>query len=68
MVTLSWIRIKIRTHWFKYISELHNDDSRGQLPYIKPETAGIPNTLEEIHIALKIMPMKIAPGPDGLLT
>ena len=35
---------KIRTHWFKYMSELYNDDSRG--PHIKPDTAGIPITSE----------------------
>ena len=35
---------KIRTHWFEYISELYKDDSRGQLPHIKPDTAGIPIT------------------------
>ena len=31
---------KIRTRWFK-ISELYKDDSKGQLPHIKPDTAGI---------------------------
>ena len=58
---------KIRTRWFEYISELYKDDSRGQLPHIKPDTAGIPITLEEIQPALKIMSMKKVPGPDGVL-
>ena len=56
---------KIRTHWFEYISELYTDDSRGQLPHITPDTADIPITSEEIQHALKIIPMKKAPGPDG---
>ena len=33
-----------------------------------PDTAGIPITSEEIQHALKIMPMKKAPSPDGVLT
>ena len=53
---------KIRTRWFECISELYKDDSRGQLPHIKPDTAGIPITSEEIQHALKKMPMKKAPG------
>ena len=61
MVTLSWIRI--RTRWFEYTSELYKDDSRGQLPHIKPDRAGIPITAEEIQHALKRIPMKKAPGP-----
>ena len=44
---------RIRTRWFEYISELYKDDSSGQLPHIKPDTAGIPITSEEIHHALK---------------
>ena len=59
---------KIRTRWFQYISALYNDDSRGQLPHIKPDTAGIPIFSEEIQHGLKSMPMKKAPGPDGVLT
>ena len=59
---------KIRTRWYEYISVLYTDDSRGQLPHIKPDTAGIPITSEEIQHALKRMPMKKAPGPDGVLT
>ena len=59
---------KIRMPWFEYISVLYKDDSRGQLPHIKPDTAGITITSEEIQHALKRMPMKKAPGPDGVLT
>ena len=59
---------KIRTRWFEYISELYKDDSRGQLPHITPDKADIPITSEEIQHALKRMPMKKAPGPDGVLT
>ena len=47
---------KIRTHWFEYIRELYKDDSRGQLPHIKPDTTGIPITSEEIEHALKRKP------------
>ena len=59
---------KIRTHWFEYISVLYNADTRGQLPHIKPDTAGILITSEEIQHVLKMMPMKKASGPDGVLT
>ena len=51
---------KIITRWFEYISELYRDDSRGQLPHIKPDTDVIPITSEEIQHALKRMPMKNA--------
>ena len=37
---------KIRTHWFEYVSELYRDDSRDQLPHIKPDTAGMYEKLE----------------------
>ena len=57
---------KIRTHWFEYISELHKDDSRGQLPHIKPDTARILITSEEIQHTLKRMPMKKTPSPDSV--
>ena len=40
---------------------------RGQLPHIKPDTAGIPITDEILH-ALTRMSMKKAPGPDWVLT
>ena len=46
----------IRTRWVEYINELCKDDSRGQLPHLKPDTAGIPITSEEIQHALKRMP------------
>ena len=59
---------KIRTRWFEYISELCNNNCRGQLPHIRPDTAGISITSEEIQHALKRMPMKKAPGHDGVLT
>ena len=58
---------KMRTRWFEYISVLYKHDGRRQLPHIKPDTAGIPITSEEIQHALKIMPMKKPPGPDGVL-
>ena len=58
----------IRTRWFEDISELYKDDSRGQLSHNKPDTTGIPITSEEIQRALKRMPMKEAPGFDGVLT
>ena len=48
---------KIRTRWFEYISELYKDD-----------TACIPITSQDIQHALKRIPMKNAPGPDGVLT
>ena len=57
-----------RTRWFEYISVLYTDDSRGQLLHIKPNTTGICITSQEIQHALKRMPMKKAPGPDGVLT
>ena len=53
---------------FEYISELYKDDSRGQSPHIKPDTAGIPITSEAIQHALKRMSMNKSPGPDGVLT
>ena len=59
---------KIRTRWFEFISVLYKDDSRGQLPYIKPDRAGIPITSEEIQHALKRMPMKKTHCLDGVLT
>ena len=59
---------RIRTRWFEYMSVLYNDDSRVQLPHIKPDTASIPITSDEIQHALKRMAMKKAPGPDGVLT
>ena len=42
-------------NWFEYMSVLYKDDSRGQLPHIKPDTAGIPITSEEIQHAMKQM-------------
>ena len=47
---------KIKIRWFEYINELYKDDSRGKLQHIKPDTA------------LKRMPKKKDPGPDGVLT
>ena len=58
----------IRTCWFEYICMLYKDDSRGQLPHINPDTDVIPISSEEIQHALNIMPMKKAPGPEGVLT
>ena len=55
---------KISTRWFEYISELYKDDSRGQLPHIKPGTAGIPITLEEIQHVLT--EMLVVAGECGL--
>ena len=57
---------KIRTRWFEYISVLYKDDSRGHLPHIKPDIVGISITSEEIQHALKRLPMKKAPDPDGV--
>ena len=47
---------------------LYTDDSRGQLPHIKPDTAGIPITSEEIQHVIKRLPMKKASGHDCVLT
>ena len=51
---------KIRTRWLEYISVLYKDDSRGQLPHIRLDTAGTPITSEEIQHTLKRMPMKVS--------
>ena len=66
--SISMDQENMRTRWFEYISERYKDDSRGQLPHITPDTAGISITSEEIQHALKRMPMKDPPGPDGVLT
>ena len=58
----------IRTRYVEYISQLYQDDSRGQLLHNKHDTADIPITSEEVQHALRRMPMKKAPGPDGVLT
>jgi len=59
---------KILERWYEYISELYNDNSRGELPHIVIDTEGTPITQEEVEFALKRMPMKKSPGPDGVIT
>ena len=51
----------------EYIGELYNDDNRGDMPDIAAEVES-PITQREVEHALRGMPEKISPGPDGITT
>ena len=49
----------------EYIGELYNDDNRGEMPDIAAEVKS-PITRREVEHALRGMPEKKSPGPDGI--
>jgi hypothetical protein len=53
--------------WHEYISELYNDDSRGDIPIIHLNEEILPITKEEIEFALSRLPDNKAPGPDNIV-
>ena len=58
---------EILSHWSEYIGELYNDDNRGDMPDIVAEVES-PITRREVEHALRGMPEKKSPGPDGITT
>ena len=57
----------ILSRWSEYIGELYNDDNRGDMPDIAAEVES-PITRREVEHALRGMPDKKSPGPDGITT
>ena len=53
--------------WPEYIGELCNDDNRGDMPDIAAEVES-PITRRKVEDALRGMPEKKSPGPDGITT
>ena len=51
----------------EYIGELYNDDTRGDMPDIAAEVESL-ITRREVEHALRGMPEKKSPGPDGIPT
>ena len=58
---------EILSRWSEYIGELYNDDNRGDMPDIVAEVES-PITRREVEHALRGMPEKKSPGPDGITT
>ena len=58
---------EILSRWSEYIGELYNDDNRGDMPDIAAEVES-PITRREVEHALRGMPEKKSPGPDGITT
>ena len=58
---------EILSHWSEYIGELYNNDNRGDMPDIAAEIES-PITRREVEHALRGMPEKKSPGPDGITT
>ena len=58
---------EILSRWSENISELYNDDNRGDMPDIAAEVES-PITRTEVEHALRGMPEKKSPGPDGITT
>ena len=58
---------EILSRWSGNISELYNDDNRGDMPDIAAEVES-PITRREVEHALRGMPEKKSPGPDGITT
>ena len=51
--------------WSEYIGEFYNDDNRGDMPDIAVVVES-PITRREVEHALRGMPEKKSPGPDGI--
>ena len=58
---------EILSCWSEYIGELYNDDNRDDMPDIDAEVES-PITRREVEHALRGMPAKKSPGPDGIIT
>ena len=58
---------EIISRWSEYIGELFSDDNRGDMPDIAAEVES-PITRREVEHALRGMPEKKSPGPDGITT
>ena len=58
---------EILSRWSEYIAELYNDDNRGDMPENAAEVES-PITRREVEHALRGMPEKKLPGPDGINT
>ena len=58
---------EILSHWSEYIDEIYNYDNRGDMPDIAAEVES-PITRREVEHALRGMPEKKSPGPDGITT
>ena len=58
---------EILSRWSEYIGELYNDDNKGDMPEIAAEVES-PITRREVEHALRGMPEKKSPGPDGITT
>ena len=58
---------EILSRWSEYIGELYNGDNRGDMPDISAEVE-LPITQREVKHALRGMPEKKSPGPDGITT
>ena len=56
---------EILSCWSEYIGELYSDDNRGDMPAIAAEVES-PITRREVEHALRGMPEKKLPGPDGI--
>ena len=56
---------EILSRWSEYIGELYNDDNRGDMPAITAEVES-PITRREVEHALRGIPKKKSPGPDGI--
>ena len=57
----------ILSRWSEYIGALYNDDNRDDMPDIAAEVES-PITRREVEHALRGMPEKKSPGPDGITT
>ena len=58
---------EILSRGFEYICELYNADNRGDMPDIATDVES-PITRREVEHALRGMPEKKSPGPDGITT
>ena len=58
---------EIPSRWSEYTGELYNDENRGDMPDIAAEVES-PITRKEVEHALRGMPEKKSPGPDGITT
>ena len=60
-------KVEVISRWSEYIGELYNDDNRGAIPDIAAEVES-PISLREVEHALRGMPEKKSPAPDGITT
>ena len=58
---------EILSRWSEYIGELYNDDNRGDMPDMVAEVESR-ITRRVVEHALRGMPEKKSPGPDGITT